>query len=141
MPSSRALVNPYVSVLNRVAELERAQTMFEHGSDQGKGIQRFLDGRAWELQPGRPRDQKLKILIKRQESRTSYANVVGNDPHTPPGLPAATLHSCPMSIADPLQDWYATYVHYLFELPHVSDAPPPPPLAPPYGGDDVIVVR
>ena len=35
-------VNPNVSVRNRVAELERAQTGAKHGSDHGKGVQRFL---------------------------------------------------------------------------------------------------
>ena len=48
-----AFVNPYVSVRNRVAELERAQTVSEHGSDQGKGVQRFLGERDWELQSAR----------------------------------------------------------------------------------------
>ena len=32
-----AFVNPYANVRNRVAELERAQTGSEHGSDHGKG--------------------------------------------------------------------------------------------------------
>ena len=40
-----AVVNPYVSVQNRVAELERAQISSEHGSGHGKRIQRFLDER------------------------------------------------------------------------------------------------
>ena len=75
-------------------------------------------------------------MIKRQGSRTSFESVVSNDPQTPPGLPAPTLHSRPMSVADPLHEWYATSVHDPFELPHVSDAPPPPPPAPLHGGND-----
>ena len=58
------------------------------------------------------------------------------DPQTPLGLLAATLHSCPMSTADPLHEWYATSVHDPHMHAHVSDAPPPPPPAPPHGGDD-----
>ena len=65
-----AFVNPYVSVRNRVAELERAQTGSEHGSDHGKGVRRFLDEHDWELQSARARVQELEGLIKRQGSRT-----------------------------------------------------------------------
>ena len=54
-----AFVNPYISVRNRVAELERAQTMSEHGSDQGEGVQRFFDERDWELPSARARVQEL----------------------------------------------------------------------------------
>ena len=63
-----AFVNPYVSVRNRVAELARAQTGSEHGSDHGKGVQRFFDERDWELQSARARVQELESLIKRQGS-------------------------------------------------------------------------
>ena len=78
----------------------------------------------------------LENLIKRQGSRTSFESVVRMDPQTPPGLPAATLHPRPMSIADPLREWYATSVHDPHVRAHVSDAPSPPPPAPPHGGDD-----
>ena len=68
-PEFPAFVNLYVSVRNRVAELERAQTSSEHGSDHSKGVQRFLDERDWELQSARARVQELESLIKRQGSR------------------------------------------------------------------------
>ena len=114
-----AFVNPYVSVRNRVAELERAQTGSEHGSDHGKGVQRSLDERDRELQPARARVQELESLIKRQGSRTSRESVVSMDPQTPPGLLAATLHSRPMSVADPLHEWCAASVHDPHESAHV----------------------
>ena len=135
-PELPAFVNPYANVRNRVAELERAQIMSEHGSDHGKGVQRFLDERDWELQSARARVQELESLIKRQGSRTSFESAVSKDPQTPPGLPAATLHSRPMSIADPLHEWYANSVHDPYKHAHVSDAPPPQPPAPPHSGDD-----
>ena len=94
-----AFVNPYVSVRNRIAELERAQTGFEHGSDHGKGVQRFFDECDWVLQSARTRVQELESLIKRQDSRTSFESVVSVDPQTRPCLLAATLHSRPMSVA------------------------------------------
>ena len=78
-----AFVSPYISVRNRVAELERAQTTSEHGSDQGKGIQRFLDERDWEFQPARARVQELESMIKRQGSRMSFGSVVSRDPKDP----------------------------------------------------------
>ena len=80
-----AFVGPYISVRNRVAELERAQTTSEHGSDQGKGVQRFLGERDWELQSARGRVQELEGMIKRHRSRTSFESVVSRDPQTPPG--------------------------------------------------------
>ena len=120
-----AFVNPYVSVWNRAAELERAQTGPEP-SDHGKGVQRFPDERDWELQSARARVQELESLIKRQGSRTSFESVVSMDPQTPPGLPAATLHSRPMSVTDPSHEWYATSVHDPHAHAHVSDAPPAP---------------
>ena len=95
-------MNPYVNVRNRVAEWERAQTASDHGSGHGKGVQRFLAERDWELQSARARVQELESLTKRQGSRTSFESVVSTDPQTLPGLPAATLHSRPMSVADPL---------------------------------------
>ena len=135
-----AFVNSYVSVRNRVAELERAQTVSEHGSDHGKGFQRFLDERDWGLQSARARVQELESMIKRQGSRTSFGSVVSMDPQTPPGLLAATVHSRPMSVADPLHEWYEASVHNPHESAHVharvSHAPTPPPPAPPPGGDD-----
>ena len=82
------------------------------------------------------RVQELEILIKHQCSGTSFESVVSMDPQTPPGLPAATLHPRPMSIADPLHEWYATDVHDPHAHAHVSDASPPPPPASPHGGDD-----
>ena len=131
-----AFVNPYISVWNFVVELERAQAWSEQGSDHGKGVQRFLGERDWGLQSACARVQELESLIKRQGSRTSFESVVSKDPQTLPGLPAATLHSRPMSIADPLHEWYATSVHDPHVHAHVSDAPPPPPPAPPHCGDD-----
>ena len=135
-----AFANPHVSVRNRVAELERAQTGSEHGSDHGKGGQRFLDERDWELQSARARVQELESLIKRQGSRTSFESAVGMDPQTPPGLLAATLHSRPTSVADLSHEWYAASVHDPHESvhvhAHVSHAPTPPPPAPPPGVDD-----
>ena len=95
-------MNPYVSVRNRVAELERAQTSFEHGSDHGKGVQRFLNEYDWELQSARARVQELEGLIKRQGSKTSFESVVSKDPQTMPCLPAATLRSRSMSVTDSL---------------------------------------
>ena len=83
-----------------VAELERAQTTSEHGSDQRKGVQRFPDERDWELQSARARAQELD-MIKRQGSRASFESVVSRDPQTARGLPAATQHSRPMSVLDP----------------------------------------
>ena len=106
-------MNPYVSVRNRVAELERAQTVSEHGSDQGKGVQRFLGERDWELRPARARVQELESMIKRQGSRTSFESVVSRDPQTSPGLSAATLHFRPMSVADPWHEWHEVSVHDL----------------------------
>ena len=103
-PEFPAFVNPYVSVRNRVAELERAQTSSEHGSDHGKGIQWFLGEHDWELQSACARVQELENLIKRQGSRTSFESVVRKDPQTPPGLPAATPHSRPMRVANPLHE-------------------------------------
>ena len=75
-------------------------------------------------------------MIKRQGSRTSFESVVSKDPQTPPGLPATTLHSRPMSIADPLHEWYANDVHDPHAHAHVSDAPPPPPPEPLHGDND-----
>ena len=46
-------VSPYISVRNPMAELERAQTMSEHGSHQGKRVQLFLGERDWEIQSAR----------------------------------------------------------------------------------------
>ena len=105
-----AFVAPYVSVRSRVAELERIQAAFEHGSNHGKEAHRFLE-RDWELQSARARVQELESMIKRQGSRTSFESVVSADPTSPPGLPAAGLHSRPMSVAepwDPLHEWYDT---------------------------------
>ena len=67
-------------------------------------------------------------MIKRIRSRTMFE--IRKDLETLPGLSAAILHSCPMSVADLLHEWYATFGHDLLELPHVSE--PPTPL----GGDD-----
>ena len=106
-----AFVAPYVSVRNRVAELEKPRTTSEHGSDHGKGVHRFLDERDWELQSARARVQELESMIKRQGSRTSFESVVSADPTSPPGLPPAGLHSRPSSVAeawDPLHEWYDT---------------------------------
>ena len=135
-PEFPALVNPYVSVRDRVDELERAQTGSKHGSDPGKRVQRFFDKRDWELQSARARVEELESLIKRQGSRTSFESVASMDPQTLPGLAAATLHPRPMSIADPLHEWYETDAHDPHARAHVYDAPPPPPPAPPHGGDD-----
>ena len=110
-----AFVGPYIIVRNRVAELERAQTTSEHGSDQGKGVQRFIDERDWELQSARARVQELHTyvegMINRQGSRTSFESVVSRDPQTPPGLPAATQHSRPMGVMDPWHEWHEPSIH------------------------------
>ena len=136
-----AFVNSCVIVRNRAAELERAQTVSEHGSDQGKGFQRFLDERDGELQSACARVQEVGSMIMRQGSRTSFESVVSRDSQTPPGLPAAMLHSRPMNIAGPWHEWHETSVHdpqwnehAQPEHAHVSHTPPPP--APPPGGDD-----
>ena len=75
-------------------------------------------------------------MINGQGSRTSFESVVSKDPQTAPGLPAATLHSRPKSVADPLHEWNATFFHDPFELSHVFDACSPPPPAPPHSGED-----
>lgn len=141
-------MNPYISVRNRAAELVWAQTTFEHGSDQGKGVQRFLGERDWELQSARARVQELESMIKRQGSRMSFESVVCRDPQTPPGLPAATQRSRPMSVPDPWHEWHETSIRddvleQLFQNPvlnpgHVQHeharVSPAPPL--PGGGHD-----
>ena len=83
-------------------------------------------------------------MIKRQGSRTSFESVVSRDPQTPPGLPAATQHSRPMSVLDPRHEWHETSIHDhvperslqnpVLNLEHVqheharvSPAPSPPP--------------
>ena len=106
-----AFVGAYVSVRSRIAELERAQTSSEHGSDQGKGVQQFLDERDWELQSACARTQDLEGMIKRQGSRASFESVACRDPLTLPGLPAATQHSRPMSVMDPWHEWHETSIH------------------------------
>ena len=68
-----------------------------------RGSSRFLDEREWELQSVRATVQELES----QGSRTSFESVVSKDPQTPPGLLAPTLHSHPMSVADPSHEWYA----------------------------------
>ena len=136
------------SVKNRVAELERAQTTSEHGLDQEKGVQRFLDERGWELQSARAGGQELEGMTKRQRSRTSFGSVASREPLTPPGLPATTQHSRPMIVMDPWQEWHETSVHdhvpdqrflnpvlnpeqwnehVQHEPARLSPAPPPPP--------------
>ena len=74
-----AVTNPHVSVRDRVAELERAQTRFGPASDHGHEVQRFLDERDWNLQSARVRVQELESMIKRQGSRKSFESVVSRD--------------------------------------------------------------
>ena len=153
-----AFVAPYVSVRNRVAELERERIREAAGpgSDQGKGVSRFLDERDWELQSTKARVLELESMIRRQGSRASFESVVSADPATPPGLPAVHPPSRPMSateLRDPLHDWYESPVHVPMNDPrlqthvltpepegvrmqhdpaHVIAVPPTPPP----GGDD-----
>ena len=101
--------NPQVSVRDRIAELESAQTRSEPATDHGHGVQRFLDERDWELQFARLRVQELESMIKRQGSRTSFESVVSREPQLPPGLPA--VHSRPMSVMDPWHEWHETSGH------------------------------
>ena len=88
-------------------------------------------------------------MIKRQGSRTSFESVVSRDPQTPPGLPAATQHSRPMSVLDPRHEWHETSIHdhvperllhnpvlNLGHVQHEQARVSPAPSPPPGGGHD-----